>query len=101
MGAQPMSRDEGIKWLWLASQALRRLSCGIQSSEVEWTAIQLEDRGRTWMLRQAREYRRAKILRSRESGGNACHLATPINVRASLFVAAILRAVAAGESSCA
>ncbi len=99
MDLQPMSRDEGIVLLERAARVLRQMNCGIQASDVAWTARQLDDgRAPVWMLRQAREYRRAKILRFRETGGgiirNNPH---SFNVRATLFVAAVLRAVAANE----
>lgn len=93
-----LTREEAHELLTDAAHILKwRLGCGIQGDEVAWTAHQLAeyDRGPVWMHRQAREYRRTRILLSRETGGNGCNVRS-FNVRASLFVAAVLRACAAG-----
>lgn len=97
-----ITREEAIEALDAAEWALNRMSCGTQRSDVRWTAKQLEaGRGPVWMLREAREYRRGRILRSRETGGYSGRhpMSSRFSVRASLFVAAVLRACAARGSS--
>ena len=91
-----LTREEAHDLLDDASYTLRiRMGCGIQGNDVGWTAQQVLVRGPAWMLRQAREYRRTKILLSRETGGYTLNC-RQLNVRASLFTAAVLRACAAG-----
>lgn len=93
-----LTREEAHDLLLVAARVLyhRMLLCA-QGDDVSATAVQIFARGPAWMLRQAREYRRAKILLARQTGGIGVNLRR-FNVRASLFVAAVLRACAAGLS---
>lgn len=90
-----LTRDDAEDLLREAAFILSwRIGCGIQGDGVRWMADQVMYRGPVWMRRQAREYRRTKILLSRETGGNGTNMRS-FNVRASLFVSAVLLACAA------